>query len=502
MTADTQQSLTATARYSDATTEILTSPSWQSLNTSVATVDTAGKVTAVAAGSTSITASFGGIAGKMDIKVGSPSVVKQHYGNLILVAGGGVQAANTLRETTQYLADLVYKRFKDRLFTDDDIYYINPKSWHDLDGDGYPDNIVDDSIPTVTRFGDAITTWAKNQNSDGPLYVYLIDHGGTDQFLIFPDSEILPADQLKGYLDSFQTATGRKVVVVIEACKSGSFLDNLITPGATKDRVVITSTGMDDGYTHLDGRISFTQFFTDQLLTGDSLNQAHLKAKNALTRIGSFFAKAEPKMSETIQGSANSACVGGCFLVAPIIPAFTAQSPNGTISATSSSRSFYTKLSSMEGIESVWAVVTPPDFTPPATSPDFQTPVVTLPTFNLTGPDGEGKFTGTYGPLAKTGAHQIVYYARNNKGIVGTSLLPTIITVIEATSTGDINGDGVVDLADAVLALKVMAGVAQTPGATGGVRLDYATSGADVNGDGKIGLPEVIYILQKAAGVR
>ena len=59
---------------------------------------------------------------------------------------------------------------------------------------------------------------------------------------------------------------------------------------------------------------------------------------------------------------------------------------------------------------------------------------------------------------------------------------------------GDINADGDLDLADAILALKVMAGA--------NIAGQDITVGADVNGDGKIGLQEIIYILQKVSGVR
>jgi len=62
---------------------------------------------------------------------------------------------------------------------------------------------------------------------------------------------------------------------------------------------------------------------------------------------------------------------------------------------------------------------------------------------------------------------------------------------------GDINKDGSVDLSDAILALKVMAGMAPS-----GIRANYAKSGADVNNDGRIGLAEAIYILQTVAGER
>ena len=62
---------------------------------------------------------------------------------------------------------------------------------------------------------------------------------------------------------------------------------------------------------------------------------------------------------------------------------------------------------------------------------------------------------------------------------------------------GDLNNDGAVNLADAILALKAIGGLNPV-----GMRFDYATFGTDVNGDKKIGLAEVIYILQKVAGVR
>ncbi len=65
------------------------------------------------------------------------------------------------------------------------------------------------------------------------------------------------------------------------------------------------------------------------------------------------------------------------------------------------------------------------------------------------------------------------------------------LLTVEPALPGDINGDGNVDMADALLAAKALAGI--TPD---GVRSDYLISGADVNGDGKIGLHEMIYILK------
>jgi len=57
---------------------------------------------------------------------------------------------------------------------------------------------------------------------------------------------------------------------------------------------------------------------------------------------------------------------------------------------------------------------------------------------------------------------------------------------------GDVNGIGGVDLADAIIALRILAGVSV---------METICLNADVNGDGKIGLEEVIYILRVVAGL-
>ena len=57
---------------------------------------------------------------------------------------------------------------------------------------------------------------------------------------------------------------------------------------------------------------------------------------------------------------------------------------------------------------------------------------------------------------------------------------------------GDVNGDGIIDLADLVLSLQLVTGTSDPDG----------HGGADVNGDGHIGVAEAVYILGKAAGLR
>ncbi len=89
-----------------------------------------------------------------------------------------------------------------------------------------------------------------------------------------------------------------------------------------------------------------------------------------------------------------------------------------------------------------------------------------------------GDYTGTDNPL------KVCNIAKNMNIIANFKSL-----------SGDINGDKVVDLKDAILILKMLCGISISEQIT-------ITSCTDINGDGKIGFEEVLYILQKITSVR
>ncbi len=72
------------------------------------------------------------------------------------------------------------------------------------------------------------------------------------------------------------------------------------------------------------------------------------------------------------------------------------------------------------------------------------------------------------------------------------------VTVETAPSMepGDLNGDGLVDLSDGIIALKVLVGVPES-----GLRPDYLQSGVDVDGNDRVGPAEVLYSIRAAAGL-
>jgi len=454
--------LTVLAHFSDATTEIADNAQLFILptkdNQTIARLENNHRIKGLANGYASIVASYKGVTGRLTLIVGQPgnnTPIFNHHGNLILVAGGGIDNHNTLKVPTQYLANLVYQRFYGRYFANDDIYYFNPKTWHDIDGDGIKDNIVDKENISLTEFQNSITNWAVSRQSDGPLYVYLIDHGGIDTFKLFPNVN-LSASDLDDYLDIFQNSTGRAVVVVIEACKSGSFVDDLMTDAM--NRIVITSADNRDSYMHLDGSISFTQFFADYLYEGNSFQSSFEKALKKLRWSGTPYKFMHPQLSESKLGMADNVIVGGPFAVASLTPEIVNQS-NGDRIPLHATKELFVELSDMFGIKSVTAVIVPPDYEIPETGGDFDTPIVTHSGLTLTDPDLDGRFTGTYDQFDQTGRYAILFYAQNINDHVSVSL-PTMIIVGDVSPLpGDFNWDGRSDLKDMILGLQILCGI-------------------------------------------
>ncbi|MDM8537223.1 chitobiase/beta-hexosaminidase C-terminal domain-containing protein [Desulfobacterales bacterium HSG17] len=421
MTIGQTQTVSASTAYSDATSTPIPSPTWTSLDDTIATVNASGLITAAGTGTTSIIATFGDLTGKFDITVGvPPNYYAQHHGNLILVAGGGNDSTDPLFESTQYLSDLVYRRFQDRFFQDSDIHYFNPTTFHDLDGDGLDNGVVDDTTPTVNEFGQSITDWAALQSTDGPLYIYMIDHGGVDTFNIFP-GEILNASQFSGFLNTFQNATGRQIVVMIEACKSGTFVDDL----TADNRVIITSTNDKNAYVELGGSASFTQFFIDRLLAGDSILKGWESSKTQLSAMGIPYSTMQPQLAGT--ALAPEIIMGGKFAIAPNQPEIIGRTANASIQA-NSTQTLYADVSDDNGIESVLAVIITPDYTAPAISQDLKAIETGQPVIVLTDPDKDGRYETTYNNFTSNGEYKFIFYATSKINTLNISPA-TILTV-------------------------------------------------------------------------
>ena len=160
------------------------------------------------------------------------SVTTGKAAKAIIVAGGGPYAGNNIWDITQMIAAYAFKALVYQGYTKDSIYYLSPNTGHDVDGGGSDV----DAAATLSNLENAIKVWAKDASD---LFLYMIDHGGVGNFRLSP-SETLLATDLDSWLDTLQNDGVENVVVVYDACHSGSFIAPL-TPPDGKVRVLATS---------------------------------------------------------------------------------------------------------------------------------------------------------------------------------------------------------------------------------------------------------------------
>jgi len=118
--------------------------------------------------------------------------------------------------------------------------------------------------------------WAKTRGKlDQPLYLFFIDHGSTEKFLlghnVTDDSDItMEASQFKSFLDDYST-TNNQTVAVIDACSSGALLEKL-SPSA--GRAIVSSTGEGKAYFYEAEKQGFSRFMAEALRKGENFLEA------------------------------------------------------------------------------------------------------------------------------------------------------------------------------------------------------------------------------------
>ena len=142
----------------------------------------------------------------------------QDNSKAILVAGSGPFPGNHLWDSTQISANFAYRTLAYQGFTKESIYYLSSDTDLDLDSNGVLDDVDGDA--TNANLQDAITNWASDADN---LVLYLVGHGGVDTFRMSGTETLLEAD-LASWLGG---TAAQKVVVVYDACESGSVLGDL-----------------------------------------------------------------------------------------------------------------------------------------------------------------------------------------------------------------------------------------------------------------------------------
>ena len=192
---------------------------------------------------------------------------------------GGDKASHEYWELVLLTLEWVYDQALALGSNDEDILMLVPEVavTHTLREDGF-------SSPYNLNF--AFNTWAPNKvGPNGVLFVYLHDHGGNDAMANYPYPS-LTASQLNQYLDDFEAASGcDRIIVVYEACSSGTFVDEL----SKSDRIIMTSTepGYSAWWSPISPHISlFGEGLFNSILAGNSIGDAFVDATNEINALG------------------------------------------------------------------------------------------------------------------------------------------------------------------------------------------------------------------------
>lgn len=244
---------------------------------------------------------------------------------IIIHPNSGRQGNDYKHFATDFMAGYTYQALLARGYENDDIYFLSHKPDLDFNGDGQPDNVVDAPVTLLNVRNDGATPrditvadiqaafeWAQSKGKlDYPLIVVSLGHGIPNELLLNPKStETLTAEELKGFLDGYQKTTDNDIIVIIEACHSGTMVPTL----ADSNRIIITSTDENLAYYDNDGYESFLKLYFDQLRQNVNFEKALQVVTERLKIYHSPRNGQRPQLNDSQNGEmARNLCLNGCF---------------------------------------------------------------------------------------------------------------------------------------------------------------------------------------------
>ncbi len=326
-------------------------------------------------------------------------------GKAVIIAGRQSES-DQLWPTTDYLAGMAYDTLIYRGFSSDTVQYLSPAG-PGADVDGYS---------SLDEVRSAFTNWAY---CDGALFVYLVDHGGSNNnqgaYLKLNKDEQLLASDLDLWLDNIQETYTNDVVVVVDCCQSGSFIDALTYNGPAK-RIVVAASGSDQPtYFIAGGLASFSESFFGGVLIGSDLADSFTYARDAMQE----YQTAEVSDLD----AATGVLIGASHIAARDVPQIgRVVGQQGLMGATEADL-WADDIVSTRQIEKVWCSVVPVDHQPS----DPSDPVTDLVDVNLVRNPSSGRYEVTYQGFSKAGTYTVFFYARDTSGAVSPPRQTSVI---------------------------------------------------------------------------
>lgn len=354
--------------------------------------------------------------------------VAQSLGTVIIVAGHNEDFG--LQTNIDSGANRAYRVFRGAGIIPGNIYYL-ASSPQDPNGDGKSEV---DGPPTRDNLTQAIEVWAAQRvDANNPLYLYMMDHGILEAFCTDgcdtnpADPKATTATDLDTMLTHLEgSKPGVQINVIIEACRSGSFIDRQnVTDSISKNgRVVITSTDRDhNAYASAQGAYFSDLFFTC-IASSNDLRTCFTQARSAVTVMPNGQSpwlddNGDGRFDGTDGTQAAQRYVARFFGAAP--PRITAA--NVAVAGTSGTLTAQVQVGSAK-IDAVWAAIYRPSFQEPSqVTLDLGVPLVRLDP----DPSEEGLYRTVYpNGFAESGQYQIIFYARDKSDDYAQPALVTV----------------------------------------------------------------------------
>ncbi|MCP4697230.1 MAG: hypothetical protein GY862_10315 [Gammaproteobacteria bacterium] len=215
-------------------------------------------------------------------------------GKAVLVAGGGVRRENSLFPRSEDLTLRMYRALKQRGYADADIFYLNPESWQDTDGDGRNDGVADDDLSAPALALENAFAHAASLGPEQQFVFYYHGHALPNWLKITGEYQ-LSAFALRELLDKMPSEAQQ--IVILDNAYAGSFLNDL---AGREKRAVMAAAGHDENWNSK--YQSFSGFLIPELRQGNTLKNAVAAARGHIDVAPEFFGGQQPKLADNYSG--------------------------------------------------------------------------------------------------------------------------------------------------------------------------------------------------------
>ncbi|MEM7535929.1 MAG: leucine-rich repeat domain-containing protein [Chloroflexota bacterium] len=357
-----------------------------------------------------------------------------------IVVAGRYRFLDLVQGQIDNVALNAYRLFRSKGRNDSEIFFLATNS-------ELP-NFDADATLRYLEYG--IIDWAKEhlqqENTRKVLTLYLVDHGGPDEFYLDrPNEEILTSNDLHKWLSMLEEEIPELLVnVIIEACRAGSFISQESGSISKANRVIITSSNESyDAYVTFEGAIfsdNFITFLFNERNLGYSFQETH-------KIVQSHYRSQEPWIDAngngipnelddisiaSLRGFHEAGTLGGDWppYIAEVIYDNDSDE-NSRITLTSqhhinSTVTFKAEVrhqDNNDAISKVWGVIYPPDYEPPSDNAgsegnnELNHEELIVFEFSPETEEQDALFVGSYTDFIQAGIYRVVIHAKDNDGL-------------------------------------------------------------------------------------